>query len=82
MEKKMRKEDELLQKYLRTEYPQGLDMYLINQDMGRELAKVPHRPDPKKALRSIRPSFDGLKGYLPDFTAFKRRRSMRTIIAG
>jgi len=76
----MSKADELLKKYIRTEFPEGLDMFLTYRDMRGEFAKHPHRPVPKKALRSVRPSFDGLKGYLPDFTVFKRRRSINTVV--
>ena len=78
----MSKADELLRKYIRTEFPEGLDMFLTYRDMRGEFAKHPHRPVPQKALRSVQHSFDGLKGYLPDFKAFKRRRSFHTIVTG
>ena len=78
----MNKADELLRKYIRTEFPEGLDMFLTYRDMRGEFAKHPRRPGPQKALRAVQHSFDGLKGYLPDFKAFKRRRSINTIVTG
>ena len=67
---------------MRTEFPQGLDMYPTNRHMRGKFAQFPHRPDPQKTFSPVQQIFEGLVAYLPDFSAFKRRRSTRTVVAG
>lgn len=78
----MRKVNEILKEYEQSEFPHRLNMYMTYRDMRGEFAKVPNRPIPDKAPSPVQQIFNSLKAHLPDFSAFKRQRSVRNIIPG
>lgn len=79
----MRRADELLKEYIQSEFSHRLNMFFTFRDLRGEFAEIGHCPEPGKNRFSAVPQiFAGIKAYLPDFSAFKRRRSTRTIMAG
>lgn len=79
----MSRVDELLKEYIQSEFSHRLNMYLAFREVRKEVSEFGHLPQQEtRAFNPVQKFFESLKTYLPDFSAFKKRRTIRTTITG